>query len=399
VSAGGGIYVHAGLRAGWEQLRAAQTGQRHLILFSDAADSEEPGDYAALLAEMRAGGVTVSVIALGSPTDPDAKLLEDIARLGGGRIFFNADAASLPAIFAQETVSVARSAFIKEPTGAAGTPGWAEIAARAPRWPEAVDAYNLNYLRDGATASLVTVDEYEAPLVASWARGAGRVAAVCFPLGGDFSHRARMWEGLGDFVQTLGRWLAGEDVPAGVAVRPEIEGETLRLEFWHDESWAARVAATPPAASVAGPDGAAEPLVWEKIEPGRFRATRALEPGRPLRGVVRVGAVALPFGPVALAGSAEWVFDGEARRELRRLAAASGGGEVVELAGVWEAPRRSEVRGLRVWWLGAALLVVVAEAFVTRWDVAGARRWPRRRRAARGGDAPGGDAPGGDARP
>src|SRR5262249_52371057 len=61
-SAGGGIYVYTGLKAGWEQLKTAPQGQRHLILFADAADAEEPGQYRELLTEMVNGGATVSVI-------------------------------------------------------------------------------------------------------------------------------------------------------------------------------------------------------------------------------------------------------------------------------------------------------------------------------------------------
>src|SRR5690606_13356300 len=109
VSTGGGIFVYKGLEAGWEELQKAEVGQRHLILFSDAADSEEPGDYQRLIEEMREEGVTISVIGLGTDRDADADLLKDIAARGGGRIFFSADAAALPEIFAQETVTIARS--------------------------------------------------------------------------------------------------------------------------------------------------------------------------------------------------------------------------------------------------------------------------------------------------
>jgi hypothetical protein len=375
VSAGGGIFVYEGLKAGWEQLRRAETGQRHMLLFSDAADSEEPGDYVKLLEELRAAGVTVSVIGLGTESDSDAALLKDIAEKGGGRMFFTQDAGELPAIFAQETVSVARSAFVKEDTAAAGTPGWAEIAGRAPAWLSSVDGYNLSYLRDGATASLVTTDEYQAPLVAAWARGAGRVAAVSFPLGGPYSQKARMWPDYGDFAQTLGRWLAGEDAPEGLALRTALEGEMLTVELLHDEGWAGRIAQTPPVAALAAGGEPGRALVWEKIEPGRFRATARLRPDEPMRGVVRVGAAVLPFGPVAASGAAEWAFDREARRALRELALRSGGGERLDLAAIWDAPRRVEACSLRVWWLAALAGLLVAEAAVARWDLRQARRW------------------------
>ncbi|MDF3058208.1 MAG: hypothetical protein K0R17_2423 [Rariglobus sp.] len=380
-STGGGIYVYEGLKAGWAQLKKAETGQRHLILFADAADAEEPGDYKNLLEEMRAEGATVSVIGLGSPTDSDAAFLRDVAERGGGRIFFNANAGDLPEIFAQETVSVARSAFIKEVTPTLGTPGWTEIAARTPQWPAAVDAYNLGYLRPEATASLVTTDEYQAPLVAAWARGAGRVAAVAFPLGGPHSDRARAWPGYGDFVQTLTRWLAGEDTPPGMALRTRVDGDRLALELLYDDTWAARVAQTPPVAmlAVSGADRSKDevrPLVWERIEPGRFQASAMLEPDRRVRGVVRVGAAALPFGPLAPGGSAEWSFEAERVQELRHLSMRSGGVERLDLASIWDAPRAVNYRGIRGWLLVAWLVLLLTDAALTQLDVS---LLPRRR--------------------
>ncbi|MDR1281793.1 MAG: VWA domain-containing protein [Opitutaceae bacterium] len=383
-SMGGGIFVYEGLAAGWKQLQRARTGTRHLILFADAADSEEPGDYKKLLAEMRAGGATVSVIGLGSTADSDARLLEDIARLGGGRMFFNANPADLPAIFAQETVSVARSAFIRERTAGEGTPGWTEIAARAPQWPAAVDGYNLSYLRDGATASYVTTDEYRAPLVAAWARGAGRVAAVSFPLGGEHSAAVRGWVGYGDFVQTLGRWLAGENVPPGLGLRTKIEGERLSVELLYDETWAARVAADGPVVMVAeagaGAEGGPERtrgLLWEKIEPGLFRMTTNLPPGGRVRGVVRVGKATLPFGPVTGASGAEWSFERARVEELRQLAVRSGGRERLDLATIWDSPRVVSERSLRGWALAGALALVLLDALLTRLDVS-LTRWRKR---------------------
>ncbi|MCX6954078.1 MAG: hypothetical protein NTV51_18160, partial [Verrucomicrobia bacterium] len=317
-------------------------------------------------------------------SDRDADILKEVAAGGGGRMFFSADAAELPAIFAQETVSIARSAFVTDVTGTSGTPGWAEIAARAPQWLAAVDGYNLSYLRPGATAALVTTDEYAAPLVAAWQRGAGRTAAVSFPLGGPHSERIRAWPGYGDFVQTLSRWLAGDDAPTGLALRTEIDGERLTLELLYDETWNARVAQTPPVASLAESGGAStavsvRPLVWEKIEPGRFRATAELAPGRMARGAVRVGAAALPFGPIAVAGSAEWSYDRTRLVELRQLSTRSGGQERLDLAQIWNAPRPITWRSVRAWVLVAWAALFIADAALTRLGISLLpRRWRRR---------------------
>ncbi|MCB0311600.1 MAG: VWA domain-containing protein, partial [Bdellovibrionales bacterium] len=76
-SGGGGIFVFEGLKEAWKQLDSSPVENRHVILFSDAADSEEPGEYRTLIEKMVKQNTTVSVIALGSEFDGDAELLKD----------------------------------------------------------------------------------------------------------------------------------------------------------------------------------------------------------------------------------------------------------------------------------------------------------------------------------
>ncbi len=379
-SEGGGIYVYVGLKAGWEELKKSNAGQKHLILFSDAADSVEPGDYKALLAEMVAADTTVSVIGLGQESDKDADLLKDIAERGGGRAFFNSDATAVPALFAQETVAMARSAFVKEPVGVKPTAGWLELAAKPLEWLPEVDGYNLSYLKPEATAAAFTTDEYTAPLVAYWQRGLGRAAAVSFPLGGEDSVRVRGWGAYGDFLQTLTRWLMGSETPAGLALRPHVDGSQLDLDLLYSPDWEERLAQSAPQVVVAGgATGQACPLVWERLEPGRFHVSTPLKPGQWMRGAVQVGQYALPFGPVASGVDPEWHFDLARVAELQNVARVSGGGERIDLSKIWQSPRREELYTVRTWLLTALLVVFLAETLATRlgW------RMPKRRASSR----------------
>src|SRR5207245_2890185 len=61
-SMGGGIYVYVALEAAAKMLAEAKALTKHIILFSDAQDSEEPGKYKELLGKVTAAGMTVSVI-------------------------------------------------------------------------------------------------------------------------------------------------------------------------------------------------------------------------------------------------------------------------------------------------------------------------------------------------
>ncbi len=368
-SMGGGIYVYTGLKAAWDELKKAEVGQRHIILFTDAADSEEPGAYKALIADMVKNAGTVSVIGLGTKSDPDAPFIEDIAKLGNGRMFFTTVPGDLPNIFAQETVTVARSTFIEEPIGAQPTGAWYEIAAKDLEWLGEVDGYNLSYTREGDAAALLSKDEYAAPLVATGRRGIGRSAAVSFPLGGEFSDRVRAWPQVGDFLQTLNRWLMGEQTPPGIGLRHELVGTELTIDLLYDEAeWADRFATRPPQVVLARGEGAdaTSALTWERLAPGHFSVRTDLKEGELIRGAVRVGETALPFGPVIVGTSTEWAFDSERVAELRIVSEISGGRELLELSEAWKKPERKDFASIQPWLLSLLLLLVITDALVTR---------------------------------
>jgi uncharacterized membrane protein len=386
-SMGGGIYVYTGLKAAWDELKKAEVGQRHIILFTDAADSEEPGTYKDLVADMVKNAGTISVIGLGSKTDPDAAFIEDIAKLGNGRMFFTSVPGDIPNIFAQETVTVARSTFIEEAVGAQPTGSWHEVSSKDFEWLPEVDGYNLSYTREGDAAALLSKDEYAAPLVAYGRRGIGRTAAVSFPLGGDFSERIRSWPKVGDFLQTLNRWLMGEQTPPGIGIRHELNGTELTVDLLYDDSeWADRFAARPPRVALARGDGVerSTELTWERLAPGHFSVRTDLKEGELIRGAVQVGDTALPFGPVVVGTSTEWAFDSERVAELRATSEISGGRELLELTDAWKRPERRDFASIQPWLLSLLLLLVIADALVTRtgWqmpEMAGWRqKWVRK---------------------
>ncbi len=367
-SAGGGIFVYEGLKAAWKQLKESPAGTRHLILFSDAQDTEQPGAYQKLIREMTDNGCTISVIGLGHDTDPDAALLEDIARRGNGRVFFSAEPMDIPKIFAQETVTIARSAFIKDPVLTQATGRWSEISPKPIDWMKQTDGYNLSYARDDSTVSLLSADEYLAPLVSHARRGLGRSAAVSFPLGGDFSGSIRAWNGYGDFLQTMGRFLMGGEVPPGIALRHRIDGTRLTLDLLYDpETWSQKLASLPPQVRLRDDtSGDTHDIPWRRIAPGHFSLTRDLTEGSVVRGAVRVGEHALSFGPLGVGSAVEWSFDPERLTELRAVSNQTGGRELLDLSTAWVRPPFIAETSLHLPIGIALVLLVLTEALVTR---------------------------------
>jgi len=368
-SQGGGIYVYTGLKAAWDELKKSTAGTRHIILFSDAADSEEPGKYKELLAEMDREGCTVSVIGLGTPKDSDAAFLKDVAKRGKGRCFFTTRPAEIPRLFAQETVTIARSAFITDPVGAKATGKWSEISAKPFSWPAQAGGYNLSYAREDATTSLVTTDEYLAPLVAHARRGIGRTAAVSFPLGGKYSEGIRAWPQYGDFIQTLTQWLMGDQLPPGIGLRHRLEGTRLTIDLLYDtEEWAQKFAINPPRIRLLDGESSGAPyqVSWKRIAPGRFSITRDLEEGTLVRGAIQTGEHAIPFGPIIVGSSTEWAFDADRLAELRSVSAQTGGRELLDLSQAWQRPPVIHLTDLRIPLAIAALLIILLEALITR---------------------------------
>jgi len=368
-SRGGGIYVYRGLKAAWDELKETELGTRHIILFSDAADSEEPGNYKQLLKEITDNGGTVSVIGLGTRSDSDASLLEDIATRGNGRMFFTNRPLEIPKIFAQETVTVARSSFIKDPVETLATGQWTEISPKAFEFLPQVDGYNLSYAKKLATTSLVAADDYLGPLIAHWRRGIGRCMAVSFPLGGEHSDQIRSWKNYGNFVQTITRWLMGSETPPGLGLRHRLEGTRLTVDLLYEgEDWNQRLSETPPRIKLVEGQGGGDPyeVAWKRVAPGHFSVTRDLDEGQVIRGAVQAGSHALPFGPVAVANSAEWSFDPERLSEFREVARLSGGRELVDLSTAWIRPPSTASTTLRVPLFLLLLAAVLFDALITR---------------------------------
>jgi uncharacterized membrane protein len=369
-SMGGGIYVYTGLLAGWKQLKQSTAGQRHIVLFADASDAKQPGDYKNLIDELVKADVTISVIGMGHENDCDAEFLKDVAKRGNGRCYFDANPEELPSIFAQETVAIARSAFLKDPVGVQPASGWAEIAAQPISWLPSIDGYNLSYLKPEATAALFSKDEYQAPLVAFWQRGVGRSAAVSFPLGGDYSQSVRNWNEYGNFNRTLVRWLLGSEIPPGLGLRTRLEGTELGISLLYDQSWEERISQQPPRLEIAiqnnnGTFVTSAPT-WTRIAPGRYDAGVHLAANRYLRGAVQVGSFVLPFGPVVAGSNPEWTRDRHRLEELAALSQATGGEQRLDLSSIWHAPRSSGKTPLRKIVLIVLFFVMLAEFLQTR---------------------------------
>ncbi len=375
-SMGGGIYVYDGLVAAYEMLQPATAKTRHILLFADAADAEQPGKYKSLLALFKKEKITVSVIGLGKDTDPDAAFLKDVAKRGHGRIFFTEDAASLPRLFAQDTFIVVRSTFVKEKTPFQWTTGLAALTDLSYKNPPSTGGYNLCYLRPGATQAALTTDEYKAPIVSFWQVGLGRALAYTAEVDGKHTGALAKWSQLGSFLSTLARWTAGKarPLPRHMLLTQKVRRGVAVVQLHLDPERKNTALSTAPSAyTIKGVSGLRPKVLKTQM---KWLSPHVLQVEIPLQGketsltTVKVAGykpVVLP--PVTLPYSPEFrpdtARDGPAT--LASLARISQGKERLDVSQVWrDLPRKVRLFSLRPWLLGLAVLFFLCEIFERR---------------------------------
>ena len=309
-SQGGGIYVYQALVAAGKELVDAKTGTRHLVLFADAADAEEPGDYKKLLADYVAAGITVSVVAMGNAKDVDAQFLEDVAQLGRGRIAFAEVPEDIPRLFAQETMLVARSSWISDPVTLQARArlqvdlGQNDIFTQP--WPT-VAGYNLSYIRDRAHIWAMAPGDPAAPAIASWFIGSGRSVALCINVDDPESPAFMAWNGYAPLMTSIVRWCSGGDVGPG-QLTAERFGRTVTLHLDLDPAMRDKWPLIPPTAIMARDQDVAvpTPIPMVAIDDGRYEAHITLADDRTVIPAVTINneailgpAVRLPYHPEA----------------------------------------------------------------------------------------------------
>jgi hypothetical protein len=374
-SMGGGIYVYEALAAAAKMLTKAKAGTRHIILFADAADAEEPGNYKELVEKCVKAGMTISVIGLGKPTDSDGPLLKDIAARGKGRVFFTDKPEELPRLFAQDTFVVARNTFLEDPTPVQATAGLAALTGRDFTMSQPLGGYNLCYLRPEATLGAWTLDEYKAPVVAAWQAGSGRVLCYTGEADGRFAGAMARWAQVGDYFTSLARWVAGPQggLKDGMLLTQEVARGVHRVTLHLDPERTGDPFTGLPKVSLlrslpgGSPEAEKTTLQWTGPD------TLTLE--LPLRGpetalaTVEVsGQPAQSLPPVCLPYSPEYEpAAGTGLAALEHLARATAGQERVELAGLWrDLPPLVRTVALAPWLALAAAILLLTEVLERR---------------------------------
>jgi Mg-chelatase subunit ChlD len=216
----GDTEISPALREALAALRDAPEEVKHMVLFTDGW-GDDP-DLLSVAEEIAGAGITLSVVGTG---EGSGEQLRRAAALGGGRFYAGEDLETVPEIFAEETLRVARPLVAEGsflPALGAASPVTSGLTAAPP-----LRGYIL--ARPKPTSAVALEVGPGDPLLASWQRGLGRATAWTSDATSRWSADWVTWEG---FVDFWGR-VVGDVLPAGRETPPEVrlDGGSLQVAY------------------------------------------------------------------------------------------------------------------------------------------------------------------------
>jgi hypothetical protein len=259
ITPSGDTEISRALEVALEEVGDAPEDLRHIVLFTDGWDPSD-SDLLPMARRIADRGVTLSVLGTG---EGPGTVLQRMAELGGGRYYPGADLASIPEIFVEETLTVARNLATEGtffPVLGAASPITEDLISSPPL---------LGYVLTKAkgTASLVMEIGQGDPLLATWQRGLGRVTAWTSDATARWSSQWVDWQGFVAFWGAVVRDVipAGRDNPPATFV----SAGSLQISFTLD---GAEIDATA-TARVRDPNGNVSVVPMNRVSGDRFAAS------------------------------------------------------------------------------------------------------------------------------
>jgi uncharacterized membrane protein len=383
--------IFAGLEQAVVSLEEATATRRHIILLTDGWSSS--GQYDAILARMKAAGITLSTVGAGGGSNP---FLQGLPQQGGGRFYDAANPSSIPDIFLKETQQVSGQQIIEEPFFpilTSSSPILRGLDQGLPR----LRGYNGTTAKPAAQTVLVTARDD--PLLAQWQYGLGRSVAWTSDSTGRWARDWVGWSGFSRFFSQLVSWTFPGEETGGIEATFDDRGgqTTLHVESVEADGSPRDFYST--SAVVVGPDLASSEVTLVQVAPGVYEAPLGeIDSGAYAVRVTQTRPGASPLGrTVGLVAptAAEYRLLGANEPFLTALRTATGGAEVRTALDPWRHDLRTTSSSTDLWplLLVIALLlwpldIALRRVSIGRREFAAAGAWvrdlPRRRRALAG---------------
>ena len=273
IRADGQTNIYAGLDQAVQSLEGTSATRRHIILLTDGWSTS--GQYDAILAKMKADGITLSTVGAGGGANP---FLEQLAKQGGGRFYAATNPSSIPDIFLKETQQVSGQQIVEEtffPIQTSSSPILRGLDAGLPQ----LRGYNGTTIKPAAQSILVTARDD--PLLASWQYGLGRSVAWTSDSTGRWAKDWVGWSGFNRFFSQLVSWTFPGEETGGIEATFETTGNATGLHVESVEPDGSPRDFYSTSASIVGPDLEPVTVNLVQVAPGVYTAPLGeLTPGR-----------------------------------------------------------------------------------------------------------------------
>jgi Mg-chelatase subunit ChlD len=291
----GGTNVHAGLVAAQEALQRADARIKHVILLTDGWSGG--GDNLDVAQQMRAQGITLSVVAAGGGS---ADYLKQVADAGGGRYYPIQNIEDVPQIFVQETTTAIGNYLIEEPF----TPRYAgpsPILEQLDQGLPPLYGYNGTTLKQSATTVLADADD--APVLAQWQYGIGRAVAWTSDFKGKWGKDWVNWTAFPRFAAQLIGWTLPSTAGDGVETNIRTEGARTIIDVKLTDADGKPRNGLQIGANVVGANAFSQATSLTQVAPGEYRASIA----SPIQGTYVVQIAAAQDGRLVVQSAAGMV--------------------------------------------------------------------------------------------
>ena len=364
---GGGIFCHTALVHAYDLINSPKVDAmaRHVILFADASDAEQPDGCIELARKNfeKKPSVTTSVIGLGTMSDQDVGFLRELARVGHGHFHITDDPMALPRIFAKEMITIKRQAWVEDAKGIVPTIYTSPLMdGFERRGVPRVYGYVGTTLKPRATLAMHG-KEADDPLLAHWNYGLGKVAAFTSDDTDRWAKDWVRWEGYEKFwVQTV-RWASRNLGNSPLATTTTIEGAEGKVTVDAVTAEGKPINNLQLRAKVVSERSANGPADVKllQVAPGKYQATFAARE----RGTYSVGVSDARTNTLVDVSGAVVNYAAEFRdltpnvSLMTALADASNGAVVTALDKVF-IPKPFSVKSYRVLWDSLLLIVAIA---------------------------------------
>lgn len=298
---GGGTSLYPALVEALEEFADVDAMARHMVVLTDGLS--QPGDFETVLKSITAEGISASTVAIGQGAD--TVRLQEIARLGRGAFHSTTDFRALPSILSQEALLLSGTP-VEE---GAATPAWADrsapfVAGLPDMWPE-LDGYVLTTAKNRADVHMTVGDD--APLLASWRPGVGRVIGFASHGAGPFTRRWIQFDAYPRLWAQAVRWILPSTHGPGVHVDLRRSGDVVQVHALAISEDGQMQSGLDLSAEVEDPSGALHAqLELSEVSPGEFTSSfEAVSPG-----IYRVSVHSDEDSSVSMSGGESSIYVG-----------------------------------------------------------------------------------------